>query len=183
MVRSTSFTLLALGLVVGVGAMSLVARRRAAAAESLLAVGSVAPELEGPDQSGTVQQLSQTRGSPTVVYFYPMDETPGCTKEACAFRDIWTKFEQAHVKIFGVSLDGKESHAKFAAKYNLPFPLIADTGGVWAAAFGVPRHMTRFSRVSFLLDATGKVAKIYPDVDPGVHAAQVLADAQALAHR
>ena len=174
--RSTS-VLLSLFAVVALVVIGLGVRRYAiAAAEGLLAVGSAEPDAAGVDQSGTNHQLSETRGHPTVVYFYPMDETPGCTKEACAFRDVWQKYEQAGVRVFGVSLDNGESHAKFAAKYQLPFPLIADTSGSWAQAFGVPRKFGRYSRVSFLIAADGKVAKVYPDVDPGIHATEVLTD-------
>lgn len=179
MARSFSIVLVVFAVAVAVAAISFVGGRRAAAGESMLAVGASTPELVGVDQAGATHRLSETRGHPTVVYFYPMDETPGCTKEACAFRDVWSQYEKANVRIFGVSRDDKESHEKFATKYKLPFPLIADTDGTWAAAFGVPRMFGRYSRVSFLLGSDGKVLKVYPNVDPGVHAASVLADAEA----
>ncbi|MDB4976207.1 MAG: Thiol peroxidase, Bcp-type [Myxococcaceae bacterium] len=146
----------------------------------LLAVGAEVPALVRVDQRGEVVSL---RGAPaTLLYFYPKDGTPGCTKEACAFRDAWSKYEGAGLRIVGVSFDDDESHKKFAEEHQLPFPLIADPEHTWSDAFGVGRFMgTADERVSFLIDASGHVVKVYEDVDPGVHADQVLADAKALA--
>lgn len=146
----------------------------------LLPVGAQAPEVTAVDQEGKRRSLSDERGHPVVVYFYPRDATPGCTREACSFRDTWKRFEADGVRVFGVSSDDRESHAKFAADHGLTFPLLADTEGVWARAFGVPSSLGMYSRVSFLIDARGTVARVYPEVDPGVHATQVLADAAAL---
>lgn len=146
----------------------------------LLPVGELAPDLVGTDQAGKKHRLRDTGGNATIVYFYPKDGTPGCTEEACAFRDVWSKFEQAQVRLFGVSNDSATSHAEFAKEHKLTFPLIADEDGRWAAAFGVGGTLGMYSRVSFLVGPDGKIAKLYPDVDPGVHAAEVLADAQAL---
>lgn len=146
----------------------------------LLAAGAEAPALVRVDHRGKVVTL---RGEPSVVYFYPKDGTPGCTKEACAFRDTWEKYEAAGLRVIGVSSDTEAEHRKFAEEHNLPFSLIADPEHAWSDAFGVGRHSLARSldaRVSFLIDAQGKVAKVYPDVDPGVHADQVLADAKAL---
>jgi len=149
--------------------------------ESLLPVGSPAPaDLSAVDQNGVTHRLADAKGSVTVVYFYPKDATPGCTKEACAFRDVWSRYEAAGVKVFGVSGDDQASKAKFAAEHKLTFPLLADPDKRWITGFRVPTRLGMASRVTFLLDRELKVAKVYPDVDPGVHAAQVLDDAIAL---
>lgn len=145
-------------------------------------VGALAPDVAGMDQNGKEHRLRQDQGSPTVVYFYPKDGTPGCTKEACAFRDAWKKYETAGVRLYGVSSDDVGSHKEFAVKHTLPFALIADPEHTWASAFGVGVTLGMFSRVSFLIGADGKVAKVYPDVDPAVHADAVLADVQSLPH-
>lgn len=146
----------------------------------LLAVGSAPPELSAVDQNGKNHTLSAEKGHALVVYFYPKDATPGCTKEACAFRDAWDRYQKANVMVFGVSTDDQKSHDAFAKEQKLPFPILADTDKKWATAFGVPMRLGMTSRVSFLIDKDGKVAKVYPEVDPGVHADKVLADAVSL---
>jgi peroxiredoxin Q/BCP len=146
----------------------------------LLPVGSSAPDLSARDQDGRLHSLLDERGRLVVVYFYPKDQTPGCTKEACAFRDAWDRLRGEGIEVFGVSEDSGASHVRFAQKYRLPFPLLVDSEHAWVQAFGVPVHLGMASRVSFLLDRDGRVAKVYPDVDPGVHASQILADAAAL---
>lgn len=147
----------------------------------LLGVGqSPAGPLSAPDQDGTTRSLEGERGRPVVVFFYPADGTPGCTTEACAFRDAWSRYTEAGVMVFGVSGDTQESKAAFAEKEKLPFPVLADPEHVWAKAFGVGSTLGMMERVTFLLDRDGKIAKVYPDVDPGVHAVQVLDDAKAL---
>jgi peroxiredoxin Q/BCP len=148
--------------------------------EGHLPVGTAVPDLSAVDQNGATQRLSAERGHAVVVYFYPKDGTPGCTKEACAFRDAWDRFKQAGVQVFGVSADDAASHAEFAKEHKLTFPLLADPDGAWAKAFGVSTTFGMTQRVSFLVDGAGKVAKVYPDVDPGVHADEVLKDAAAL---
>jgi len=150
------------------------------ALQHLLAVGATVPDLTGVDQHGYVQRLRQNVGHPTLVYFYPKDGTPGCTKEACAFRDVWRRFEQSDVRLLGVSRDDQASHEKFAREHTIPFPLIADSDANWAAGFGVHEHNGRDARVSFLFDITGHLSKVYPNVDPGVHANQVLSDITAI---
>ena len=145
----------------------------------LLEVGATAPDLSATAHDGTAISL-RSLGKPAVVYFYPKDDTPGCTKEACAFRDIWNDYQTANVLVIGVSTDDDESHREFAEKYELTFPLIADTDEMWAKSFGVAVNGGYAQRVSFLLDGAGKIAKVYPGVDPGVHAQQVLEDAAAL---
>jgi peroxiredoxin Q/BCP len=154
--------------------------QRADGGTGLLPAGSDAPELSGVDQDGVTRNLKEALGSPTVVYFYPKDETPGCTKEACAFRDVWKQYEAAGVKLFGVSRDTAASHAAFAGKHNLTFPLISDENGAWAAAFGVATRLGMYQRVTFLLGRDGKVNKVYDNVNPGIHALDVLKDVEAL---
>jgi peroxiredoxin Q/BCP len=144
----------------------------------LLPVGSQAPALTAPDQRGqTITLRSQT---PTLVYFYPRDGTPGCTKEACALRDAWERYERAHLRVIGVSTDSLESHRAFAKEHNLPFALVSDGDHAWSSAFGVGSFAGLDSRQSFLIDAKDQIVKAYDDVDPGVHADQVLTDAKAL---
>jgi peroxiredoxin Q/BCP len=146
-----------------------------------LSVGAVAPELVGRDAAGKTVKLSEQRGHAAVVYFYPKDETPGCTKEACAFRDTFDRFVKAGVVIFGVSRDSEASHDAFRKQHELPFPLVADESGAAQHAYGVPSKLgTMAARVSFLIDADGRIAKVWPEVDPAVHADEVLAAAAAL---
>jgi thioredoxin-dependent peroxiredoxin len=143
-------------------------------AGGLLAVGAHAPDIEGKDAKGQAVRLSDRRGSVSIVYFYPKDGTPGCTKEACAFRDTFDRFNQRGVTIFGVSRDDEASHAKFRAEHSLPFPLVADPSGTIQKAYGVPDKMPGLaSRVTFLVAADGRIAKVWPDVDPAVHADEV----------
>jgi peroxiredoxin Q/BCP len=147
----------------------------------LLAAGSAAPDLAASDQAGKTHRIAEERGHALIVYFYPKDATPGCTKEACAFRDAWDRYQKAGVQIFGVSADDQRSHESFAKEQKLPFPILADPSHAWSAAFGVPTKLGMDTRVSFLIDPAGKVAKVYPAVDPGIHADEVLKDAAALA--
>jgi peroxiredoxin Q/BCP len=144
----------------------------------LLPAGSSAPALTANDHRG--ESVSLTARTPTLVYFYPKDGTPGCTEEACALRDAWESYQKAGLRVVGVSSDSNESHKKFAEEHGLPFALIADTDDTWAKAFGVGSFAGLDARVSFLIDANNKVVKVYEDVDPGVHADQVLKDARAL---
>jgi peroxiredoxin Q/BCP len=150
---------------------------------SMIAVGHAAPDLSAVDQHGTSHRLADYKGRPTVVYFYPKDATPGCTKEACAFRDIWKEYQAANVAVLGVSTDDQKSKESFAKENKLPFPILADVEGQWVKAFGVSTTLGMASRVTFLLGRDGTVAKVYPDVDPGVHAEEVLRDAMALPGR
>jgi thioredoxin-dependent peroxiredoxin len=155
------------------------ASRRPDGGEGLLPVGSQVPDVSAPDQSGTVQSLAAERGHPVVVYFYPKDGTPGCTTEACAFRDAWDRYKTAGVEVFGVSADDVKSKEQFAKEERLPFPVLADPERKWSTAFGVSTSLGMMSRVSFLIGPDGKVAKVYANVDPGVHATEVLADIAA----
>lgn len=175
-------TLLSLILVAATGVTSCNHSSKSAPegmATSLLAVGASLPELVGTDQSGTEHQLKANKGQPLLVYFYPKDGTPGCTKEACAFRDVWKRYEHAGVSLLGVSRDDRASHERFAQEHRIPFPLIADPEGTWAKAFGVPSNNGKSARVSFLFNGNGQVDHVYANVDPGVHAEQVLSDVAA----
>ena len=146
-----------------------------AAQSSRLVLGEPAPAFEAPDQDGVVRSLAEMQGKFVVLYFYPRDATPGCTREACAFRDIWSRFEAANAMVVGVSTDDSESHARFANEYNLPFPLLADTDEAIADAFGVTVRLGFAERVTFLIDPEGRVRHVFESVDPGVHAEEVLA--------
>lgn len=144
----------------------------------LLPIGSRAPDLEGRDAGGNDVKLSDVRGKLAVVYFYPADGTPGCTTEACAFRDVWKRYQAAGIVVFGVSSDSAERHRKFQQEHELPFPLVADTDGSVATAYGVRKTVFGYERVSFLVDREGRVARVWSEVDPGVHANEVLAEAK-----
>lgn len=147
--------------------------------KALLGKGAEVPALVRVDHRGKV--VSLRGGPPTLLYFYPKDGTPGCTKEACAFRDAWQKYQSAKLRVVGVSIDNEARHRAFAEEYGLPFSLIADPEHTWSDAFGVGRFMgIADERVSFLIDGSGRIVKVYEDVDPGVHADEVLKDARAL---
>lgn len=150
------------------------AQQRPDGGEGVLPVGAKAPELKGTNLKGQQLSLSQSLGKPAVVYFYPKDGTPGCTTEACAFRDTWDRFNDRDVVVFGVSRDSAASHAEFLKEHELPFPLVADEAGTIQAAYGVPSRIGMSARVTFLVDAHGRIAKVWPNVDPGVHADEVL---------
>jgi thioredoxin-dependent peroxiredoxin len=146
----------------------------------LLPVGALAPEVTGSTAAGERLTLSAQRGHAAVVYFYPMDGTPGCTEEACAFRDAFDQYTARGVTIFGVSQDSADSHHGFSEHQKLPFPLVADEDGSLTRAYGVPSRLGMSSRVTFLIDPNGRVARVWPDVDPGLHASEVLAAVGAL---
>lgn len=139
-----------------------------------LEVGAPAPDIRGLDQSGQTVTLKRFRGVPVVVYFYPKDDTPGCTQEACAFRDAYAEFEQKKVIVFGISRDSATSHEKFRKKYRLPFVLVPDEDGKVARAYGVSSVLGMSERVTFLVDKHGKIARVWSKVDPVVHAQEVL---------
>jgi thioredoxin-dependent peroxiredoxin len=140
----------------------------------------VAAEFTAKDASGASVKLQDLRGSLVVLYFYPKDDTPGCTKEACAFRDAFAEYGKRGIKIVGVSQDSEESHKLFRTKHQLPFPLVADTDGSVSKAYGVGSTFGMSSRVTFLIDRDGKIAHSWPNVDPGVHSQEVLAFASTL---
>lgn len=152
-----------------------------------LEIGDTAPAFEALDQDGNVRTLSEFGGKTVLLYFYPKDDTPGCTKEACTIRDNWSAFKNAGVVVLGVSVDAVKKHKKFAEKYDLPFTLLSDEGkeivkayGVWGPKKFMGREFLGVKRWSFLVGSDGKIAKIYENVKPSDHAAEVLADAKAL---
>ncbi|MGB0653130.1 MAG: peroxiredoxin [Thermoplasmatota archaeon] len=135
-----------------------------------------------PDQDGNTVSSDDLAGSPYVLYFYPKDDTPGCTKEACGIRDEWAGFTEAGIKVFGVSKDDAGSHQKFIAKYDLPFPLLTapeadlEKLGVWKEKNMYGKKFWGINRETFLVGADGQVLKHYKRVKPAEHAAQLLAD-------
>jgi peroxiredoxin Q/BCP len=146
-------------------------------------VGSPAPAFRLQDQNGAWHDLEDYRGRWLAVYFYPKDDTPGCTTEACNFRDNIYAFRAIGADVVGISVDDVESHKKFSDKYKLPFILLADTEGETAAAYGVLRDWKLVqiaSRQSFIIDPDGNVARHYEEVDPDTHTQEVLADLEAL---
>lgn len=150
-------------------------------------IGEQAPEFTLPDQDGVEHALSSYRGKWVLLYFYPKDDTPGCTIEACTIRDQFKDFQKIGATVLGVSTDSVASHKKFALAYELPFTLLADEHKEVVGQFGVfgeKKFMGRTymgtSRTSFLIDPSGKVAKVYEKVKPELHSAQVLADLAVL---
>ncbi len=142
--------------------------------------GQTLPEVDFIDENGDRRSSSGLTGEKTVLYFYPKDDTPGCTKEACAFRDRMDDYAAADIKVFGVSLDSPESHREFREKHNLNFPLLTDEEGRAADALGVLGEKGYAKRVTFLLASDGRIARIYPEVSPETHADEILADAATL---
>lgn len=146
-------------------------------------VGTPAPEFELPDQDGQLHSLEDYRDQWVVLYFYPKDETPGCTTEACEFRDNIFAFRDLGVQILGVSLDDVESHKAFAENHGLPFPLLADSDGETSTAYGVKTRMfgmTVAKRQTFIIGPDGNIAKHYEKVNPDEHSAELLADLKEL---
>jgi peroxiredoxin Q/BCP len=141
-----------------------------------VAVGKPAPDFTVTASDGTKLALSEMRGKPVVVYFYPKDETPGCTKEACAFRDAFDALKKQGVVLIGVSSDSDESHRAFAENHKLPFFLVSDGKGELAKKFGVDSTLGFMKRQSFVIGPDGNVKKIYRSVDVSVHAQQIQDD-------
>ena len=143
--------------------------------------GDKAPDFTATDGDGKTVRLKDFRGKKVVLYFYPKDDTPGCTKEACAFRDSYSKFRRRGIEVLGVSLDSEKSHQKFAKKYDLPFHLLADTDRAVSdkyGTYGEKKFMGRTymgnHRMTFLIDEKGKIKKIFSKVKPEEHAEEVL---------
>src|SRR3989338_8675329 len=152
---------------------------RAARSGELPEVGKPAPDFNLPDQNGKLHVLKDYRGKWLVLYFYPRDDTPGCTHEACAFRDDLQQITALGAQVVGVSVDDSASHAEFARKYHLPFPLLADKDGRIAASYGALMNLglIRFARrYTFLIDPQGKVAKSYIKVDTSRHSREIVDD-------
>jgi len=155
----------------------------AAPAMAGVAVGEAAPPFRLQDQKGDWHSLEQYSGKWVVLYFYPKDDTPGCTKEACAFRDNIFAFEDIGAIILGVSLDDVASHKAFAEKYSLPFSLLSDAEAITATDYGVLKKMGPFTlakRQSFIIDPTGNIALHYEKVNAESHSVEVLADLKTL---
>jgi len=152
----------------------------APAPSGLAAAGTTAPSIESTAHDGTRVSLEKLKGKPVVVYFYPKDDTPGCTKEANEIRDLYQKIEATGAVVLGVSTDDTESHVAFANKYNLPFLLLPDKDATIAKAYGVPLRLGTAKRVTFIIDRQGKVAKVFPEVNPQGHAAEILATLSSL---
>jgi peroxiredoxin Q/BCP len=153
----------------------------------MIETGHKAPDFSLPDNSGKLVTLSALRGQPVVVYFYPKDDTPGCTKEACSFRDSWDAILARGIHVLGISGDSEESHKRFAEKHNLPFPLLADTDRTVMSEWGVIDEKSMFGktflgikRYTYLLDAEGVVRRIFTKVSTGTHGRDVLAALEEL---
>ncbi len=137
--------------------------------------GKPAPDFELQSDSGETVRLSDLRGKAVVLYFYPKDDTPGCTRQACGIRDAWSEFERAGADVYGISADTIASHERFKAKYSLPFPLLADPEHKLGEPYGVAQEgKNSYQRSTFVIDADGNVAKIMRRVKPDQHADQVL---------
>jgi len=150
--------------------------------------GQPAPDFRLQDQKGDWHTLAEQHGKWLVLYFYPKDFTPGCTTEVCQFRDDVQKLHKAGAEVFGVSLDDVKSHADFAEKYHVPFPLLSDHDQSTAKAYGVltfsqKMNLSYAKRETFIIDPAGRIAKHYSDVDPKENSAQVLADLDVLKKR
>lgn len=139
----------------------------------MLTIGSKAPDFAAPDQDGKIHHLADYRGRWLLLYFYPKDNTPGCTTEACTLRDTYSDFEKTKAAVLGVSADSVKSHTGFAKKYNLPFPILADQDKTIIKAYGADGLVRR---ISYLIDPHGTIAKAYAKVKPAEHAAEVLKD-------
>jgi peroxiredoxin Q/BCP len=138
--------------------------------------GKPAPDFELQSDTGEMIRLSDLRGKPVVLYFYPKDDTPGCTRQACGIRDVYGEFERAGAVVLGVSADTQSSHERFKAKYSLPFTLLADPEHELGEPYGVAREgKSSYERSTFVIDAEGNVSKIMRRVSPDTHADDVLA--------
>jgi peroxiredoxin Q/BCP len=137
--------------------------------------GNPAPDFELESDTGGTVRLSDLRGKPVVLYFYPKDDTPGCTRQACGIRDAWGEFQRAGAEVLGISADTQASHERFKAKYSLPFTLLADPEGTLGEPYGVAREGKQsYERSTFVIDPEGNVAKIMRRVSPDTHADDVL---------
>jgi peroxiredoxin Q/BCP len=145
-----------------------------AQSDGLLAVGTAAPDFSVVAHDGKTVTLSALRGRYVVLYFYPRDDTSGCTKEACSFRDAWGELQARGVVVLGVSTQDNQAHREFAAKHALPFQLLPDTDRALTGAYHVPVTLTMAKRVTYLIGPDGKIAKVWPSVTPVGHAREIL---------
>ena len=154
-----------------------------ARAGELPVVGQNAPDFSLPDQNGVVHSLKEYSGKWLVLYFYPKDDTPGCTQEACAFRDDLHKLTALGAQVVGISVDDGKSHAEFAKKYHLPFPLLADSDKEVAARYGVLMNLLLIKiakRYTFLIDPQGNINKVYDKVETSRHSQEIIDDLNKL---
>ncbi|MGI0486793.1 peroxiredoxin [Pantanalinema rosaneae CENA516] len=143
-----------------------------------LSVGDTAPHFTVKDTNGNTVSLSDYAGKTVVLYFYPKDDTPGCTKEACSFRDNYQRYLDKGIPVFGVSLDDEASHQAFTSKFNLPFPLLADIDGDITKAYDVEGEMNgmRYAkRVTYVIGSDGKISQVYTTINTETHATDILA--------
>lgn len=140
-----------------------------------LSVGDTAPSFTAKDTNGNTISLSDYAGKPVVLYFYPKDDTPGCTKQACSFRDNYTQYLTRGITVLGVSMDDEASHQQFTEKFSLPFPLLADTNGAIVKAYDVDGGGYA-KRVTYVIDEAGKISKVYTTIQTATHATDLLAE-------
>ena len=153
----------------------------------MLKIGSKAPDFNLPDKDGVMHKLADKKGEWVVLYFYPKDDTPGCTVEACSFRDNLPKFKKLGITVYGISADSQKKHQKFSDKFDLPFTLLADEEkktvndyGVWSLKKFMGREYMGILRWTFLINPEGKIAKIYENVKPTEHVDEILKDMKML---
>jgi peroxiredoxin Q/BCP len=147
----------------------------------MLKVGTLAPDFDLVDESGTIHKLSDYKGQKIVLYFYPKDNTPGCTKEACSFRDNFSDMEKFGIKVFGVSKDGQKSHLNFKSKYELPFTLLSDPEKIVIEDYDALKEPNKngkqfVKRITYVIDEKGVIEKVYPKVNTATHAEDILND-------
>jgi thioredoxin-dependent peroxiredoxin len=155
-------------------------------ADNLPKIGDKAFDFKLPDAQGNMHQLSDYAGQWLVLYFYPKDDTPGCTKEACSFRDDLSKLEKIGAKVVGVSVDDTTSHMEFAKKYHLPFPLLSDKDGLVAAQYGALSNLGVIKiakRYTYLINPKGEIAKVYLSVDTSRHSQEIIDDLNQMSTR
>lgn len=153
----------------------------------MLKEGDRAPSFSLTDQNGKIHELEDYKGQKIILYFYPKDETPGCTKEACAFRDLFEEYKKRNIKVLGISKDSEKSHKNFKEKHNLPFDLLTDEKREVLEKYGALTKKNLYGkifmgiqRITFVIDEEGKIIKIYPKVKPEEHAEQIIQDIEQL---
>jgi peroxiredoxin Q/BCP len=154
---------------------------------NMLTINTIAPDFTLPDEEGTLRSLNQYRGKRVLLYFYPKDDTPGCTKEACMIAEVYNDFGAQNIAVLGVSKDSPASHKRFKEKYHLPFTLLSDGEGKVVELYEAWQEKTMFGRtsmgivrISYLIDEQGKIVRVYPDVNPATHALEILNDVRNL---
>ena len=172
-------------IIIVLASIMLMVMRSLSLASELPRIGQPAPAFALADQNGKTHALDEYAGKWVVLYFYPKDDTPGCTKEACSFRDDLAHLDKLGAQVIGISVDDTDSHARFAAKYHLPFPLLADKDGKVADSYGALTNLyvTKLAkRYTFLIDPKGDIAKTYLSVDTSRHSQQIIDDLKQLSH-